>query len=56
MLGEGVSNSEIAGRPFITTGTAKLHVKNIPRSPGVATRAQAAVAHLAPGREHLTFS
>jgi len=43
LLSQGLSNSEIATRLFITPSTAKVHVRNIFAKLGVRTRLQAAL-------------
>lgn len=43
LLGQGLSNAEIAKRLFITKSTAKVHVHNVLRKLGVRTRLQAAM-------------
>jgi LuxR family transcriptional regulator, maltose regulon positive regulatory protein len=43
LLGEGLSNAEIAQRLFITRSTAKVHVHHILEKLGVKTRLQAAL-------------
>lgn len=49
LLGEGLTNAEIAGRLFISTKTAGNHVSNILMKLGLRNRAQAAAA----ARTHL---
>jgi len=55
LLGEGLSNAEIAQRLFLSTGTVKDHISAILAKLGTANRVQAAViahqAGLVPGRE-----
>lgn len=43
LLAQGMSNSEIAQRLFITPSTAKVHIRNIFTKLGVRTRLQAAL-------------
>ena len=43
LLTQGLTNAEIAERLFITTSTAKVHVRNIFAKLGVHTRLQAAL-------------
>ena len=49
LLGEGLTNSEIAGRLFISTKTAGNHVSNILMKLGLRNRSQAAAV----ARTHL---
>jgi DNA-binding NarL/FixJ family response regulator len=43
LIGQGLTNREIAGRLFITEGTAKIHVSNIMAKLGFRDRIQAAI-------------
>jgi predicted ATPase/DNA-binding CsgD family transcriptional regulator len=46
LIGDGLTNRQIGQRLFISTGTAAVHVSNILRKLGVASRVQAAtIAH-----------
>ena len=54
MLGDGLSNIEIARTLYISEKTASVHVSNILRKLGVTSRLQAAVAahsHHAPSNK-----
>lgn len=45
LLGDGISNAEIADRLYITEGTAKTHVKHVLRKVGAENRAHAGALH-----------
>jgi DNA-binding CsgD family transcriptional regulator len=49
LLSDGLTNREIAGRLYISTGTAGVHVSNILRKLGVRSRVQAATMFHRPG-------
>jgi DNA-binding NarL/FixJ family response regulator len=52
LLGEGLTNAQIAGRLYISTKTAGNHVRNILMKLGLRNRSQAAaVAHMRLGPE-----
>ncbi|HEY5941510.1 MAG TPA: PAS domain-containing protein [Solirubrobacterales bacterium] len=46
LVGEGLSNAEIASRLYLTESTVKWHVRKILRALGVANRAQAVARYL----------
>lgn len=46
LVGEGLSNTEIAARLYLTESTVKWHIRKILRALGVANRAQAVARYL----------
>ena len=49
LVGEGLSNAEIADRLYLSESTVKWHVRKIMRALGVANRAQAVARYLSAG-------
>lgn len=50
LVGEGLSNTEIAFRLYLTESTVKWHIRKILRSLGVSNRAQAVARYFSAGR------